>query len=360
MAVDGRRSVLASAAAQGPANRPANVTGTCLATSARMHLTIGLLIVAVMVAACSGQAVSTLPTSAPSADVFAPPPGVPDRGDDPAVVAIEGADAAPCAGALVAPDVVLTSRHCVSLPAGSRACPDDAASPPPLRAASSLRILLGEDVTAAVPRARGRGIRVPAAASPCGADVALILLDVPIDDVQPLAVRSTGAAQGDHLRSVGWRLPGAAGGEPKIVRDHLLVVDASPTELVLAESVTGAGGPAIDETTAEILGFFSRSASDPSRAVYTRADAFVALIEAALAESESSTASTRGLRKPKKGSADLGANCAGGSDCAAGVCVTVSAGLGQYCSRTCGAYDRCPARFRCQRSQSGVQVCTPN
>jgi hypothetical protein len=326
-----------------------------------MRNSVGFLaaLALIHVAACSGQAVSTLPSSAPSIDSVSPPPGVPDRGYDPAVVAIAATDAVTCAGALVAPDVVLTARHCVSLVAGPIACPADVAgAAPPLRAPGSLRILVGDDASTAAIRARGRGIRVPPATSMCGADVALVLLDVPIDDVQPFAIRSTGAAQGDHLRTVGWRLAPRAGVASRILRDHLLVVGASPTELELDEAVAGGGGLAIDEATVEVLGIFSRSVGDPSRAVYTRADAFLTLIDDALAESESATGSSPGRRKPKKGAVDLGANCAVGGDCAAGVCVAMSGGLEQYCSRSCGTYDRCPARFRCQRSQSGAQVCT--
>lgn len=324
-----------------------------------MDISIALVAIFALIAGCSGQALSTLPKTAPSADIVAPPPGVPDRGDDPAVVAIDAEGAVPCAGALVAPDVVLAARHCVSLPVAPSACPaDDGGPAPPLRAAGSLRILVGDDTGTATLRARGRDLLVPGAASMCGADIALILLDVPIDDVQPLVVRPTGAAQGDHLRTVGWRLPLEGGRAPKILRDHLLVVDASSNELELEEIANPGGGPALDEDTAEVLGIFSRRADDPSRAVYTRADAFVGLLESALAASESASASSRGLRKPKKGAADMGANCAAGADCAAGVCVSVAGGLGQYCSRGCGTYDKCPTHFRCQRSQSGSQVCT--
>ncbi len=321
-----------------------------------------LLIAALgLIVACSGAtASSSLPSTAPNVDVVAPPPGVADRGDDPAVVAIAVGDAPLCAGALVAPDVVLTARHCVAVLVPASACPSDDASPdPPLRAPGSLRVLVGDDMATAVERARGRGILVPGVSSMCDADIALVLLDVAIDDVEPLVVRPTGAAQGDHVRTVGWRLPMRAGRAPKILRDHLLVLGASPTELELAEAISGAGGPALDEATAEVLGVLSRSDADPSRAVYTRADAFAALIESALAESESAAASTRGL-KNKKGPADLGANCAAGADCAAGVCASVPAGpegLERYCSQTCGSHDRCPAGFRCQRSQSGDEAC---
>ncbi len=336
--------------------RPAHVSQCPLV----MDTSVVLFVALALVVACSGTAATSLPSTAPDVDVVAPPPGVADRGDDPAVVAIDVGDSTLCAGALVAPDVVLTARHCVSAPAELAGCTNaGAAGVPPLRSPESLRIFLGDDMATAAERARGRAIRVPTASSMCGADIALLLLDVPIDDVQPLVVRPTGAAQGDHLRTIGWRLPEHAGRAPKILRDHLLVLSASPTELELGEAITGAGGPALDEATAEVLGVFSRSDAGPARAVYTRTDAFAALIESALAESVSAAASTRGS-KNKKGPADLGANCAVGADCAAGVCVSVPAGpdgLEQYCSQTCGSHDRCPARFRCQRSQVGVEAC---
>ena len=68
------------------------------------------------VLACSGElgAPPGALAQAPVAEVVAPVAGVPDRGSDPAVVAVESAGAVVCAGALVAPDVVLTARHCVT------------------------------------------------------------------------------------------------------------------------------------------------------------------------------------------------------------------------------------------------------
>ncbi len=325
----------------------------------RMATSFARMALLVLVVACSGPSASSiLPSNAPTADVASPPPGVADRGDDPAVVAIDAAEAPLCAGALVAPDVVLTSRHCVSVPTVSNGCPGDAAVPPPLRAPASLRVRVGEDVVAAPERARGRDIVVPTSPSMCGADIALLLLDVSIDDVQPLVLRATGAAQGDHVRTVGWRLPARVGPAPKFLREHLLVMDASDTELELAEVPVGGSGPALSEATAEVLGVFSRSDDGPSRAVYTRTDAFMALIDSALARSQSAAETTAGLRKAKKGPVDIGAYCAKGTDCAAGVCVSTTGGLEQYCSRTCGSHDRCPSGYRCQRSQSGIQVCT--
>jgi hypothetical protein len=324
-----------------------------------------LAAVPALVMGCSGETAATsVPTGAPSVDLVAPPPGIADRGDDPAVVAIDVGTEPPCAGALVAADVVLTARHCVVAGAAPPcAGPDAASTMPALRPPESLHVFVGDDMATALERARGRAILVPTDAE-C-ADIAILLLDEAIDDVQPLVVRSTGAAQGDHLRTVGWRLAAPAGRGQKVLRDHLPVLGASSTELQIAEAAASGGGPALDEATAEVLGIFSRAA-EPSLSIYTRADAFLTLIEGALAQSDVASASTRGQKKPKKGSADLGANCAAGADCAAGACVSVpaepggatSAPQGEYCSQTCGARDRCPARFRCQRTQGGVEVCT--
>ncbi len=306
--------------------------------------------------ACSGGVGNPLSASQPSADVVAPPPGAPDRGDDPAVVAIDFGGALPCAGALLAPDVVLTALHCVAVRAQPEDCGVDAAGgAAALRSPGSLRVLVGGDVTTAVERARGRGIVTPPDLEPCGADVALLLLDTGIDEVAPLVVRTTGAASGDHVRAVGFALgPGASGQER--VRDHLAVSDSAPTELAVADVFTDGGGdPALDESSAQVLGVASRMGADAS-AVYTRADAFLPLVQSALAQSRSAPSSGQALEKTKKGAVDMGAACGAAADCAAGVCVSVPPAA-RYCSRTCGPYDACPTDFRCKRSTQGVNVC---
>jgi Trypsin len=320
---------------------------------------------------CAGAPETPVSTNAPRADVVSPPVGVPDRGDDPAVVAIDVGDAHPCAGALVAADVVLTALHCVALHDAPVACVDAGAGAGPtawsLRAPGSLRVLVGDDAATAPERARARQIVVPAGAHLCGDDLALVLLDEPIDDVQPLVVRSTGAARGDFVRTVGFGGSGAS--KAKRLRDHVSVLDTALTELAVAgTALDEGGGPALDEATAEIVGVVSRNGPEPLQTIYTRADAFASLVEGAVAMSESAPSSSAGAKKPKKGPADMGANCTSGVDCAAGVCVSAAGGAQQYCSRGCGAHDRCPSLFACQRAQpppggqggqggQGEQVC---
>jgi len=316
-----------------------------------------------LVFACGGEA-PPLPgvvEGAPSVDQAEPVVGAPDHGDDPAVVLLEVSGQGLCTGAIIASDVVITARHCVSRLAEPVGCPATSAqiggSLPP----QSVRVLVGDDVSSAVERARGRGLVVPATDALCGADIALLLLDTPIDDVQALSVRPTGAANGDHVRSVGFGPPPRAGGPAtKRVRDHVSVRGTTAAELLVGEGPcedSGCGGPALDESSGEIVGVASRTTPGAVAATnaYTRADAFLALVERALAASTAATAKRSGVLKAKKGSPDLGAYCARGADCAAGACVTV---VGQrYCTRSCGSHDACPAHFRCEPSEQGEAVC---
>jgi hypothetical protein len=313
-----------------------------------------LVTVSVLVATgCSGEATSTPGGQGPTLDEVRSLAGVPDRGADPAVVLIDVAGVGSCAGALLAPDIVLTARRCVEVPPSEVECTAGGAPLTAARAPSTLRVLVGEDVATAVERARGYQVLQPSGAGMCAADVAFILLDAPIDDVAPLTVRATAAATGDHLRTVGY------GARQKIARDHVPVVATTAAEFVVAEAPcrTGPGGPAIDEATGEVVGVLSRS--EPrcedrgAHDVFTRLDVASDLLDAALALGRKGTLAH--ARKEKKGALDLGATCSRASDCAAGACVTYASA--RYCSRACGPHDRCPAHFKCMRSQEGPMAC---
>jgi hypothetical protein len=254
-----------------------------------------------------------------------------------------------CAGALVASNVVLTARRCVDTLTGDAGCPAAGAQVTGPRPPATLRILSGDEGATPTVRARGYQILDPPGDRLCGSDVAVLLLDASIDDRVPLKVRATAPAKGDHLRTVTFDSRG------RVVRDHVLVADTSATEVLLEEPPCrgGPGGPAIDEQTGEIVGVFSRSepaceaAIDRSaQAVYTRLDAQAAIVAQALAFAKRGV--SPGAAKEKKGPVDLGASCARGADCAAGSCVTY--GGAEYCSRTCGAHDKCPAHFKCMQS----------
>jgi hypothetical protein len=325
-----------------------------------------VVVFVLLAAACSGVD----PPAAPAgvgvkADIAPAVQGIPDRGDDPAVVAIDAGGDTPCTGVLVAPDVVLTARHCVWESDGPVVCP--AAGPQALRAVApgTLRIFTGDDMAVALERAHGVEVAAPPGDLFCGADIALVRIDVPIVDIGPVVVRGTATATGGHVRTVGFgRL--VAGTAIKIVREHVRVEGASREELEVAEAACegDSGGVALDETTGELVAVGSRrgpTCDDASAyEVLTRIDAFFPLVDRVLAPPDGGSpralvGPSSGAAKWKRGPLDMGSACAHGTDCAAGACVQEPSR--RYCSRTCGAHDKCPTKYRCESAGGGAFAC---
>ena len=303
--------------------------------------------------ACSAEAgLGASSGLAPLADIVDPVPGVPDPSADPAVVLIEGNGPIPCAGAMVAPDVVLTARRCVSAAVPTASCPPADGGQLGPQSTPLLAVRTIDGASSAASLAHVQRILLPPGAGPCVEEMALLLLDQSLDGIQPLAVRTTGIARGDHVRTVGFRTARGGSVAVKWVRDHVAVLETSATVVRLGQRLSddGSGDPAIDESTGEVVAVVS--GSDESLA--SRTDAFLTFIEGGVAQSGASTRA-RGLKKVRKGPIDAGANCSAAVDCAAGVCVTE--GVQRYCSRTCAAHDGCPARFRCEKGVRVEMVC---
>ncbi len=287
--------------------------------------------------------------------------GVPARGRDPSVLAIDAAGEAVCTGALISPRLVLTARRCASKLHEPAACP--ASSDAEARDPATLAVLLGDDVASGRLVAHGVTVITPPSATACESDIALLVVDRPITFAKPLLVRPRGPARGERIRAVSFAPREVEPNLVKLVREHVRVVDVGPAEFRVAEAACrgDVGGVAVDEDTGEILGVLSRSEScegPGARNVYTRADTFARLVEEAFLrvsqieydEAVDAGADDPTLRPVRRGTrqkpaSDVGGPCERGAECSAGACVLETER--RYCSRSCEAGDRCPTRYHC-------------
>ncbi len=279
--------------------------------------------------------------------------GVADRGMDPAVVAVQVVDVGVCSGVLVAPDVVLTARHCTATVAADASCPAKGPQVLSQRDPSTLLVSMGDALATSVVVAQGLDVFVPETDVLCGADIALVLLDRPVTTVTPAVVEGVGVARGQHVRTVGY------GGPPgeKLLREHVPVVASAPSEFLVGEApcIGEGGATAFDEDTGHVVGVLARfgpCAGTHPYDVYTRVDVFYPLVEQALASSVD--AGKKQSDTDHKAPTDLGGACVTGNDCGAGVCIDT--GSTEYCSQSCGPTDKCPTDYKCALAD-GDEVC---
>lgn len=216
-----------------------------------------------------------------------------------------------CSGALVAPNLVLTARHCVSRAVtATPSCDARGRSHNGDHLAedvdpAAIAVYLGSHVRPEVDTPVARAVRTlhPTGQVLCDADVAFVVLDRPLLGTPILPMRLHASVEaGDVVVPVGF------GGGPlnivghKVARSKSKVLAIGPSANAATGAVLGprefevdqatcrgdSGGPAIDAMTGEIVGVISRGGSCTGHGnhVYTRVDAYNRLATAAFAAAE--------------------------------------------------------------------------
>lgn len=288
-----------------------------------------------------------------------------------------------CTGSLVAPNLVLTARHCVSditdqgftcdASGVGSAGGDIGADVSP----SALQIYAGLDrPPVSDPAAVGARIFHDASTNLCNHDLALIGLDRSISvagaGVAALRFRPL-AAPGELFTAVGWGVT-TTSPTPAVRQERTGVAvlevgpytDANGNDVPPNEFDVGAatcqgdsGGPALDDSGA-VFGVASTGGNettpnpnDPAASClggntlnfYSQVGAFSVVIQHAF--------EAMGATPKTVGGASLGASCTVDIECASGICLT--SGASGSCSESCSA-SACPSGYECS-SVSGRQLC---
>jgi hypothetical protein len=247
-----------------------------------------------------------------------PPPATPWSAHDAArgVVAVatrhpDDGSMTLCSGALVAPNLVLTARHCVSRSlTATPACDTRGEShngdhlgadedPASIAIYTGTHVDVGYDE----PVAYASKTIHPTTRVLCDSDVAFLVLDRPLDGVQSLAMRLDAPVQeGDYIVPVGFGGGFVGDIGTRVPRDATQVLAVGPGHNRSTGAVLGprefevdeatcrgdSGGPALDVRSGEIVGVVSRGRScfTDGNHVYTRIDAYAQLAHQALKEAQ--------------------------------------------------------------------------
>lgn len=214
-----------------------------------------------------------------------------------------------CSGALVAPNLVLTARHCISRAiTATPACDTRGESHNGDHIGfdedpAQIAVYTGNhvDVSLDSPRAYATKTIHPRRHILCDSDLAFVVLDRALDGVQTLAMRlDAPVEEGEFIVPVGFGGGFVGDIGTRVPRDATEVLSVGPGHNSSTGAVLGprefevdeatcrgdSGGPALDARSGEIVGVVSRGRScfADGNHVYTRIDAYASLAHDALLE----------------------------------------------------------------------------
>ena len=120
---------------------------------------------------------------------------------DSVIFLMNGQDSS-CSGTLIAPNLVLTARHCVAEPQGEKECTNYGTTTSPDQMTIKVGVSAGWETGTVV--AKGAKIFSPTTDNSCGFDVALIQLDQDVPNAKISPVRFTALQPNEKVTAVGY------------------------------------------------------------------------------------------------------------------------------------------------------------